>query len=97
MDFIKFFMVLLHELCGSCLKIIYIWLLSKSQIERVTAEGAQIMKKLLDTSEPAAVLGWEVLEAEGTITEKQAESTVSAKEEGSSGLVKAIVGVFHKG
>ncbi|XP_038586015.1 uncharacterized protein ehbp1l1a isoform X3 [Micropterus salmoides] len=70
---------------------------SKSQIERVTAEGAQIMKKLLDTSEPAAVLGWEVLEAEGTITEKQAESTVSAKEEGSSGLVKAIVGVFHKG
>lgn len=55
------------------------------------------MKKPLDTSEPARVLGWEVLEAEGTITEKQAESSLSAKEEDTSGLVKAIVGVFHKG
>lgn len=55
------------------------------------------MKKPFDTSEPAGVLGWEVLEAEGTITEKQSESSLSAKEEDTSGLVKAIVGVFHKG
>ncbi len=55
------------------------------------------MKRPLDTPEPAGVLGWEVLDAEGTVTEKQAESSLSEKEEGTSGLVKAIVGVFHKG
>lgn len=55
------------------------------------------MKKQLDTSEPVGVLGWEVLEAEGTITEKRAEPSLSAKEEETSGLVNAIVGVFHKG
>lgn len=55
------------------------------------------MKKPVDTSEPAGVLGWEVLEAEGTLTEKQSESSFSAKEEDTSGLVKAIVDVFHKG
>ncbi|XP_028284695.1 uncharacterized protein ehbp1l1a isoform X5 [Parambassis ranga] len=68
----------------------------KSQIERITAEKAQTVKKPLDTSEPVGVLGWEVLEAEGTETKKQAES-MSTKREESSGLVKAIVGVFHKG
>ncbi|XP_026209107.1 uncharacterized protein LOC113157714 isoform X3 [Anabas testudineus] len=61
------------------------------------AEEAQTMKKSLDTSEPVVVLGWEVLEAEGPITHIQAESSLSAKEEETSGLVKAIVGVFHKG
>ena len=55
------------------------------------------MKKPLDISEPVGVLGWEVLEAEGTIKETWAESPLSAKEEETSGLVNAIVGVFHKG
>ncbi|XP_049922738.1 uncharacterized protein ehbp1l1a isoform X5 [Epinephelus moara] len=68
----------------------------KSHIERIEAEETQTGKKALDTSEPA-VLGWEVLEAEGTITEKKAKSSLSAKEEEASGLVKAIVGVIHKG
>lgn len=69
----------------------YIWVLSKA------AEETQTMKRPLDTSQPVGVLGWEVLEAEGPITENQTESSVSAKEEETSGLVKAIVGVFHKG
>ncbi|XP_042256472.1 uncharacterized protein ehbp1l1a isoform X2 [Thunnus maccoyii] len=69
----------------------------ESQIERMIAEEAQTVKKPLDTSEPAGVLGWEVLEVEGTVTEKQTQSSISAKEEDASGLVKAIVGVFHKG
>uniref|UniRef100_A0A3B4XHS8 Uncharacterized LOC111667929 n=1 Tax=Seriola lalandi dorsalis TaxID=1841481 RepID=A0A3B4XHS8_SERLL len=69
----------------------------KSQIERIAAEETQTVKKPLDTSEPLGVLGWEVLEAEGTVTEKQAEVSLSTKEEETSGLVKAIVGVFHKG
>ncbi|XP_044041124.1 mucin-17 isoform X13 [Siniperca chuatsi] len=69
----------------------------KSQTEKITAEEPQTVKKPLDISQPVGVLGWEVLEAEGTITEKQAESSLSAKEEETSGLVKAIVGVFHKG
>ncbi|XP_067379474.1 uncharacterized protein ehbp1l1a isoform X13 [Channa argus] len=66
----------------------------KSQINWKVAEEVQTMRKPLDTSEPAGVLGWEVLEAEGSITENQAES---AKQEETSALVKAIVGVFHKG
>lgn len=41
-----------------------------------------------DLSESGLVLDWEVLEAEDTSVEK---------EEGSSGLVKTIVDVFHKG
>ncbi|XP_042566293.1 mucin-17 isoform X10 [Clupea harengus] len=41
-----------------------------------------------DFSESGLVLDWEVLEAEDSSVEK---------EEGSSGLVKTIVGVFHKG
>ncbi|KAM8747164.1 uncharacterized protein ehbp1l1a isoform 4-T4 [Acanthopagrus schlegelii] len=66
----------------------------KSQIEMIATEDTQTVKKLLDTSEPAGALGWEVLEAEGTVTEKQTESFLS---EDTPGLVKAIVGVFHKG
>nr|XP_046236312.1 uncharacterized protein ehbp1l1a isoform X3 [Scatophagus argus] len=69
----------------------------KSQITRMPAEETQTMKNQQEISEPVGVLGWEVLEAEGTITEKQTESSLSSKEEDTSGLVKAIVGVFHKG
>nr|XP_019955746.1 PREDICTED: uncharacterized protein LOC109637663 isoform X7 [Paralichthys olivaceus] len=68
-----------------------------SQVDRIAAEETQTVKKTLDTSEPVGVLGWEVLEAEGTITEKLAETSMSANEEETPGLVKAIVGVFHKG
>lgn len=50
------------------------------------------MKKPLETAEPAVVLGWEVLEAEGTLTDQQA-----AEVDESSGLVRAIVDVLHKG
>ncbi|XP_040887350.1 uncharacterized protein ehbp1l1a isoform X2 [Toxotes jaculatrix] len=71
--------------------------IGESQIERIAAEETQTAKKPSDTSEPVGVLGWEVVEAEGTITEKQAESSLSAKDEETTGLVKAIVGVFHKG
>ncbi|XP_076003585.1 uncharacterized protein ehbp1l1a isoform X2 [Genypterus blacodes] len=66
--------------------------IGETEIDSVAVEETQTMRKPLETSEPAVVLGWEVLEAEGTLTEKQA-----AKVEESSGLVKAIVGVFHKG
>ncbi|XP_055361471.1 uncharacterized protein ehbp1l1a isoform X8 [Betta splendens] len=52
-------------------------------------EEAQTMKKALDTAEPVVALGWEVLE--GPDTENQTESSET------SGLVQAIVGVFHKG
>ncbi|XP_034412574.1 uncharacterized protein ehbp1l1a isoform X2 [Cyclopterus lumpus] len=70
----------------------------QSQLERTVAEVDQTKgKKPLDTSEPPGVLGWEVLEAEETITEKPAKSSLSAKEVEESGLVKAIAGVFHKG
>ncbi|XP_034712555.1 uncharacterized protein ehbp1l1a isoform X3 [Etheostoma cragini] len=69
----------------------------KSHIEKIVAEKALTGQKPLDTSEPVRVLGWEVLEAEGTIKEKKAKSSLSAKEEDASGLVHAIVGVFHKG
>lgn len=51
----------------------------------------------METPDTAGVLGWEVMEAEGTITENQAPSSFPAKVEDTSGLVKAIVGVFNKG
>lgn len=88
--FLEVLILLLHGFCGLNLKILYIWVFSKSQIEGIAPEETQTVKKL-DTAEPAGVMGWEVLEAEGTITEKQTEN------EDTSGLVKAIVGVFHKG
>lgn len=50
----------------------------------------QSTSKTNDTTEPgetAIMLGWEVLEADDTSTEK----------EESSGLVKSIVDVFHRG
>ncbi|XP_029382579.1 uncharacterized protein ehbp1l1a isoform X4 [Echeneis naucrates] len=65
--------------------------------EGIAAEEPQTVKKPVDTSEPLGVLGWEVLEAEGTVTEKQAEVTLIAKEEETSGIVKVFVDVFHKG
>ena len=88
---------MLPEFYGSRLKLLCFWVLSKSHIERIVGEEDLTGKRPLDTSEPAGVLGWEVLEAEGTITEKKAKSSLSAKEEDASGLVHAIVGVFHKG
>ncbi|KAM4537543.1 uncharacterized protein ehbp1l1a isoform 2-T2 [Odontesthes bonariensis] len=69
----------------------------KSHIERIAAEEAQTVKRSLDTSETVGVFGWEVLEVEGTVTEKETEYSMSAKEEETSGLVKTIVEVFHKG
>lgn len=70
---------------------------SKSWLERIAAEATQSVRNPSDTSDSAKVLGWEILEAEGTVKEKQTESFLSTKEEDTSGLVKAIVGVFHKG
>lgn len=96
-QFKTFCIVVMHDFCGSHLKKHHIWVFSKPQIERIAAEETKSVKNPLDTSEPARVLGWEVLEAEGTITEKHRESSLSAKGEDNSGLVKAIVGVLHKG
>nr|XP_020450565.1 uncharacterized protein LOC109957211 isoform X2 [Monopterus albus] len=69
----------------------------KTKVEHNAADEAQTLRRPSDTSEPARVLGWEVLEAEGSITEKQADSPFSVKEDEASGLVKTIVDVFHKG
>ncbi|XP_076738548.1 uncharacterized protein ehbp1l1a isoform X8 [Maylandia zebra] len=68
----------------------------KSEIERTAEEDLRV-KKPLERSELVGILGWELLEAEGTITEKKGESSLSEKEKDISGLVGAIVGVFHKG
>lgn len=91
----------MHSLCETQNELLhntlYIWIFSNSEIEKIAAEENQTVKNPLESSEPARVLGWEVLEAEGTITEKQTESSMSEKEEDTSGLVQAIVGVFHKG
>lgn len=77
-------------------KILYIRVLRKSEIERTAEEDLRV-KKPLERSELVGILGWELLEAEGTITEKKGESSLSEKEKDISGLVGAIVGVFHKG
>ncbi|KAM8898678.1 uncharacterized protein ehbp1l1a isoform 3-T3 [Spinachia spinachia] len=71
---------------------------SQSRVERTVAELAQTKgNKPLETPDTAGVLGWEVMEAQGTITENQATSSFPAKVEDTSGLVRAIVGVFNKG
>lgn len=57
----------------------------------------ETVKKSFDTSEAVEVFGWELLEAEETLSEKQAKNFLSAKIEETSGLVKAVVDVFHKG
>ncbi|CAB1345091.1 unnamed protein product [Coregonus sp. 'balchen'] len=59
--------------------------LSSPQIEKVTSEEIQ---KPSAVSEPEQVLGWEVLEAEGSVAEKLEEA---------SGLLQTIVGVFSRG
>ncbi|XP_071235335.1 uncharacterized protein [Salvelinus alpinus] len=59
--------------------------LSSPQIERSTPEEIQ---KPSAVSEPELVLGWEVLEAEGSVAEKPKEA---------SGLLQNIVGVFSRG
>uniref|UniRef100_A0A3P8WRL0 C2 NT-type domain-containing protein n=1 Tax=Cynoglossus semilaevis TaxID=244447 RepID=A0A3P8WRL0_CYNSE len=63
-------------------------------VDKIADEDIQTVMNPPDTAE--AVAGWEVLEAEGPVTEKCAESSLSANKE-ETGLVKAIVGVFHKG
>ncbi|XP_054609954.1 uncharacterized protein ehbp1l1a isoform X3 [Dunckerocampus dactyliophorus] len=59
--------------------------------------AAKPQQKQLDTSEPEGVSGWEVLELEGTLIGKQAQSSSPAREDDTSGLVQTIVGVLHKG
>lgn len=73
---------------------LYIWIFSKS-LRMFATEDTQPVMNPLDITEPEKVLGWEVLDSEET--EKQTDSSLSVKEDESSGIVKAIVGVFHKG
>lgn len=73
---------------------LYIWIFSKS-LGMFTTEETQSVMKPLDITAPEKVLGWEVLDSEET--EKQTDSSLSVKEDETSGIVKAIVGVFHKG
>lgn len=89
--------LVLYALSGPRFKILCIRLLRKSQVERTAAEEAEKVKKPPERCELVGVLGWELLEAEGTVREKQREPLLSEKEQEMSGLVNAIVGVFHKG
>ncbi|XP_068164840.1 uncharacterized protein [Antennarius striatus] len=66
----------------------------KSHMGETAAVGTKTCQ--LDTSEPVGVLGWELLEAEGTITGNQTES-LPTQQEDTTGLLKTIAGVFHKG
>ncbi|KAJ8008101.1 hypothetical protein DPEC_G00101270 [Dallia pectoralis] len=59
-----------------------------SQIENVTSGEPEQIQKASDVSEPELVLGWEVLEAEGSVADKYEEA---------SSLVQTIVGVFSRG
>ncbi|XP_029615722.1 uncharacterized protein LOC115198142 isoform X3 [Salmo trutta] len=58
------------------------------QIEKIPSEESEEIQKSSAVLEPELVLGWEVLEAEGSVAEKQQEA---------SGLVQTIVGVFSRG
>ncbi|XP_047241875.1 uncharacterized protein ehbp1l1a isoform X2 [Girardinichthys multiradiatus] len=69
----------------------------KSHVERIVAGETQTGNKSLDTSEAVGLFGWEVLEADGSVFEKQRERHLSANAEETSGLVKTLVSVFHKG
>lgn len=73
---------------------LYIWIFSKS-LGMFATEETQTVMNPLEITEPEKVLGWEVLDSEET--EKQTDSSLSVKEDETSGIVKAIVGVFHKG
>ncbi|XP_038159090.1 uncharacterized protein ehbp1l1a isoform X2 [Cyprinodon tularosa] len=70
---------------------------SKSQLETITAAEAKAGNKTLDTTETAGLFGWEVLEADGSVSEKKREHYLAPNAEETTGLVKALVGVFHKG
>lgn len=63
----------------------HVSVLSSPQIGKATPEEIQ---KPSAVSEPELVLGWEVLEAEGSVAEKPEEA---------SGLLQNIVGVFSRG
>ncbi|XP_036814065.1 uncharacterized protein LOC110500887 isoform X3 [Oncorhynchus mykiss] len=58
------------------------------QIEKIPSEESEEIQKSSAVLEPELVLGWEVLEAEGSVAEKQQEA---------SGLVQTIFGVFSRG
>lgn len=66
---------------------LYIWIFS-TPLETLAPEEPVMSPQ--DMTEPEKVLGWEVLDSEET------ERQTQVREE-SSGLVKAIVGVLHKG
>ncbi|XP_053715012.1 uncharacterized protein ehbp1l1a isoform X3 [Synchiropus splendidus] len=60
-------------------------------------QNQKIVSQEMNEGAPAeGIVGWEVLETEGTVTLKSPDPALSAKKEG-SGLVKTIVGVLHKG
>ncbi|KAM4714924.1 uncharacterized protein ehbp1l1a isoform 1-T1 [Anableps anableps] len=71
--------------------------IGKSHVESIAADEIETGNKSWDTSEAMALFGWEVLEADGSVSEKKRELSLSANPEETSGLVKALVGVFHKG
>nr|XP_046184113.1 EH domain-binding protein 1-like protein 1 isoform X2 [Oncorhynchus gorbuscha] len=58
------------------------------QIEKIPSDESEEIQKSSAVLEPELVLGWEVLEAEGSVAEKQQEA---------SGLVQTIFGVFSRG
>ncbi|XP_059933088.1 uncharacterized protein LOC132475793 isoform X1 [Gadus macrocephalus] len=66
-------------------------------IKKPKAEEVDTAKVHLDPPEPDLVLGWEVLEAEGTVTAQEMESSLLVKGKEKSGLVNTIVGVFNRG
>ena len=63
----------------------HVSVLSSPQIEKSTPEE---IPKPSAVSEPELVLGWEVLEADGSVAEKPEEA---------SGLLQNIVDVFSRG
>ncbi|KAK0154484.1 hypothetical protein N1851_003415 [Merluccius polli] len=67
------------------------------QIKKPKAEELDTAKMHLDAPEPDVVLGWEVVEADGTVTDKEIESSLLVKGKENSGLVNTIVGVFSRG
>ncbi|XP_019726653.1 uncharacterized protein ehbp1l1a isoform X12 [Hippocampus comes] len=64
--------------------------------KEVAAEEAQAQRKN-GASEPEGVSGWEILEVEGNVVEKQKASLPSAGAEEPPGIVQTIVDVLHKG
>ncbi|XP_077355183.1 uncharacterized protein ehbp1l1a isoform X2 [Festucalex cinctus] len=60
-------------------------------------KGVGAVEKKDGVSEPGVILGWEILEVDGTLIEKQTECLPSAEAEDTPGIVQTIVGVLHKG